>query len=115
MEFKNFDEAVKEYCSFNNKAVYEILTSLSEDEVIDTYYHGCASGCASAFIYYYQTREFFESYYVEVLENLNEMKELYGNNIFDSINFNFNGLTWLYVEQVINGFISYCEFEELIE
>ena len=77
MEFKNFDKAVKEYCSFNNEAVREVLTSLTEDEVIDTYHHGCVSGSASAFIYYYQTKDFFESYYEEVLQNLDELKDHY--------------------------------------
>lgn len=115
MEFKNFDKAVKEYCSFNNKAIHEVLTSLSEDELISTYYYGCSSGCATAFIHYYQTREFFESYYEEVLENLNEMKDLYGDSIFNDFTFNFNDLVWTYVEQVINDFTSWCEFEELVK
>lgn len=115
MKFKNFDEAIEEYCSFNNSAIREILTSLTEDELIDVSRYGCASGCATGFIYYYQTREFFESYFQEILENLNEMKDLYGNDIFDNINFNFNDLVWAYIEQVVADFINYCEYEDLLK
>ena len=51
----------------------KILKSFTEDELKDIATHGCASGCASGFIYYYETTAFFDVHHEEIEEFLEDM------------------------------------------
>ena len=73
------------------------------DEIIDVARYGCAAG-VSGFIYYYETRKFFDEYEEEIEQ---ELYEIYGDDlmreivnlpsIVDTITFK-NHCVWVIVE-----------------
>ena len=51
----------------------KILEMFDEQELKDIAEHGCESGCASGFIYYYETSAFFDRHQDEIEEFLYEV------------------------------------------
>jgi len=51
----------------------KILEMFDENELRDIAEHGCESGCAPGFIYYYETSEFFDRHQDEIEEFLYEV------------------------------------------
>ena len=94
-----------------NDVIEEVLTSLSLDEIQDVYNNGCLVGCATSYIYYYQTEEFFDKHSNECLENVERMKNEYDMNL-NQFEFTKNNLCWLMVETVVNDFMSWLEYQE---
>jgi hypothetical protein len=51
----------------------KIIEMFDENELKDIAEHGCESGCASGFIYYYETSAFFDRHGEEIEEYLEDM------------------------------------------
>ena len=51
----------------------KILEMFDEEQLKDIAEHGCESGCAPGFIYYYETSEFFDRHQDEIEEFLYEV------------------------------------------
>lgn len=117
MEFTNFLKAIDKYCLNNDlKSVHVVLTELlSEEEIVGVYEYGVRSYAPNKLIYYYQTRDFFNEYYDDIFEMINSIIDEYGINYFEKFTFHQYDLTVLYVENVVNDFISYCEFNDFIK
>ena len=81
----------------------DILDYGDEDEDIKWYIenvlnYGCVSGVVNSLTYYYQTKNFFQKYFEEILEVAEEVKEEYGIN---NIDLNYNSLSWLAYEEIV--------------
>ena len=79
------------------------LTDFDDDGEIKGYIndvltYGCQSGIVTSLIYYYQTKNFFQKYFEEILEVAEEVKEEYGIN---NIDLNYNSLSWLAYEEIV--------------
>lgn len=80
----------------------DILDNGDTDEEISYYIHtvlnyGCASGCVSSLIYYYDTNKFFHKYSEEILAILDTINMEYGI----SFEINANNLAWLGYEETM--------------
>ena len=83
--------------------INDILDCRDEDEEIKGYIenvlnYGCVSGVVNSLTYYYQTKNFFQKYFEEILEVAEEVKEEYGIN---NIDLNYNSLSWLAYEEIV--------------
>ena len=86
------------------KALDERFTDL--DEIKDVVNHGCAAG-VGGFIYYNETRKFFEEHEDEIEEIMNEI--YFGDNYFKQI----TGDDYMPIYQLINKIVwivveNYC-------
>ena len=80
----------------------DILDNGESDDEILNYIHtvlnyGCASGCVSSLIYYYDTNKFFHKYSVEILAIL----DIINNDCGISFEINANNLAWLGYEETM--------------
>ena len=80
----------------------DILDNCDTNEEISYYIHtvlnyGCASGCVSSLIYYYDTDKFFTKYSEEILAILDTINKDYGI----PFEINSNNLTWLGYEETM--------------
>lgn len=108
-----FDKILNDYLKECGEMEQEILTSLSEYEIENIYEYGCCFSAPGAFIYYYQTKAFFDKYSEECLEILQLAINDY---MIDPQNFNFrrNDIVWLCVETTVNNFMCYYENNEYL-
>ena len=96
-------EMVKESEGIQLFVLNDILDYGDEDEDIKGYIenvlnYGCVSGVVNSLTYYYQTKNFFQKYFEEILEVAEEVKEEYGIN---NIDLNYNSLSWLAYEEIV--------------
>lgn len=80
----------------------DILDNCNTNEEISYYIHtvlnyGCANGCVSSLIYYYDTNKFFHKYSKEILAILDTINMEYGI----SFEINANNLAWLGYEETM--------------
>lgn len=108
-----FDKILNDYLKECDEMEQEILTSLSEDEIKNIYEYGCCFSAPGAFIYYYQTNDFFDKYAEECLEILQLAINDY---MIDPQNFNFrrNDIVWLCVETTVNNLMCYYDNNEYL-
>lgn len=95
-EMKSSSEGIKLF------VIEDILDNGETDEEISNYIHtvlnyGCASGCVSSLIYYYDTNKFFHKYSVEILAILDIINKDYGI----SFEIDSNNLAWLGYEETM--------------
>lgn len=87
-------------------AVESILKSYDLEQLKDIAEHGCASGCASEHIYYYQTSEFYELYEDEINAYA---EDCFGDEFLavfakDSVLSLINNIVWFFVESIANDY-----------
>tara|TARA_Y100000748_G_scaffold56576_1_gene45009 strand:- start:424 stop:723 length:300 start_codon:yes stop_codon:yes gene_type:complete len=90
--------------TLSNIAQNKILEQFTEDELRDIAEYGCESGCASGFIYYYETSAFFDRHGEEIEDYMEQMLgETYLADFAsrsDSMKHLKNALVWAFVEMV---------------
>lgn len=93
----------------NNDVILDVLREI--------YYHGCASGAVSKFIYNKDCIEFYQKYMVEMNEWFDEIQDyLTPNNLFESMQDLPIKMCWFAYEivagDVLNGFGDWLEEEK---
>ena len=90
-------------------AIYETYT---EEELKDIAEYGCASGCASGFIYYHETIPYFDTHKDEIEEWMEDWlgsdylsRFLISENVHD-IDTLKNALVWSFVEMVAQDYFN---------
>ena len=73
-----------------------------KDYISNVLNYGCVSGIVSSLTYYYQTKDFFQKYFEEILEIAEKIKE--ECNI--DIELNANSLSWLAYEETLRNIAS---------
>ena len=88
--------------------IEDILSYEDEDKIreyiLEVLHYGCVSGVVNSLTYYYQTRNFFQKYFEEILEIADEVKEYEFN-----IDLNCNDLFWLAYEEIVRRIASELE------
>ena len=113
MIFNNLLKIQKEEKSNMIKEIIDItLNEILDYEKYDEYFnnlftYGCSAGVCKNLIYYSDTEDFFDRNSSEILDFLNELKEIYN---FENLEYSKNNITWLTYEIITNRI-----YNELLE
>ena len=98
-------------------AISSILETYDSEELNDIAEHGCASGCASSHIFYFETTEFFDKYEEDIYDYL---RDIFGENfLFELVTDCHdmtdmkNKLVWTFIELVASDYINSMTDEEV--